>query len=74
VRSLAHSRHVICVQGGLAIAAGYFATELLVLHKSGSELKSREYEQLFPRFANASYVVSDSDSALLEKLTQLPGA
>ena len=70
VRSLAHSRHVIFVQGGLAIAAGYFATEVLLLHKAGAEVKSHEYEQLFPRFANASYVMTDTDSRLLEKLAE----
>ena len=70
VRSLAHSRHVICVQGGLAIAAGYFASEVLVLHKEGNEIHSHEYEQLFSRFANSSYIVAEAESKLLEKLAE----
>lgn len=66
LRVFAHARHFICVQGGNAIVAGYFAEggDIIVLHKEGQELLAHEYELVFQHFDGADYSVARSEAEL----------
>ena len=70
-RVFAAADHGISVQGGPSILLAQFLDggDLLVLHKKGSEEKSREYELLFERFDNARVVISHTEEELEHEVT-----